>query len=100
MANEHLTCWEPWRWVANKQTNKQNARWIQNRVESSGRPVDSVCPGGHVMSCPVTTATGNDHLVMLTAAGVVYTCGCGEQGQLGRVPELFADRGGRKGLGT
>ena len=41
---------------------------------------------------------GNDHLVMLTMAGELYTSGCGEQGQLGRVPELFADRGGRKGL--
>jgi regulator of chromosome condensation len=35
---------------------------------------------------------------MLTMAGELYTSGCGEQGQLGRVPELFADRGGRKGL--
>lgn len=36
---------------------------------------------------------------MLTADGDLYTSGCGEQGQLGRVPELFANRGGRKGLG-
>ncbi|XP_029486051.1 regulator of chromosome condensation-like isoform X2 [Oncorhynchus nerka] len=43
-------------------------------------------------------ASGNDHLVMLTASGDLYTSGCGEQGQLGRVPELFANRGGRKGL--
>ncbi|CAL8247873.1 unnamed protein product [Lota lota] len=42
--------------------------------------------------------SGNDHLVMLTMGGDLYTSGCGEQGQLGRVPELFADRGGRKGL--
>lgn len=41
---------------------------------------------------------GNDHLVMLTLNGDIYTCGCGEQGQLGRVPERFANRGGRKGL--
>lgn len=41
---------------------------------------------------------GNDHLVMLTMDGDLFTCGCGEQGQLGRVPELFANRGGRKGL--
>lgn len=44
-------------------------------------------------------ATGNDHLVMLTNDGDLYTLGCGEQGQLGRVPELFANRGGRQGLG-
>ncbi|XP_010866354.1 regulator of chromosome condensation [Esox lucius] len=42
--------------------------------------------------------SGNDHLVMLTAIGDLYTSGCGEQGQLGRVPEFFANRGGRKGL--
>ncbi|KFQ34828.1 Regulator of chromosome condensation, partial [Merops nubicus] len=41
---------------------------------------------------------GNDHLVMLTVDGDLLTCGCGEQGQLGRVPALFANRGGRKGL--
>ncbi|KAL0984614.1 hypothetical protein UPYG_G00144160 [Umbra pygmaea] len=43
-------------------------------------------------------ASGNDHLVMLTASGDLYTSGCGEQGQLGRVPEQFTNRGGRKGL--
>ncbi|NWQ84461.1 RCC1 protein, partial [Columbina picui] len=41
---------------------------------------------------------GNDHLVMLTVDGDLFTCGCGEQGQLGRVPAFFADRGGRRGL--
>ncbi|KAM9687050.1 regulator of chromosome condensation isoform 1-T1 [Trichechus inunguis] len=42
--------------------------------------------------------SGNDHLVMLTVDGDLYTLGCGEQGQLGRVPELFSNRGGRQGL--
>ncbi|XP_054026823.1 regulator of chromosome condensation [Dryobates pubescens] len=46
----------------------------------------------------VKVASGNDHLVMLTVDGDLFTCGCGEQGQLGRVPEVFANRGGRKGL--
>ncbi|XP_018103719.1 regulator of chromosome condensation isoform X3 [Xenopus laevis] len=43
-------------------------------------------------------ASGNDHLVLLTVDGDLYTSGCGEQGQLGRVPERFTNRGGRKGL--
>ncbi|KAM6967957.1 regulator of chromosome condensation [Aplochiton taeniatus] len=46
----------------------------------------------------VKIVSGNDHVVMLTLSGGLYTSGCGEQGQLGRVPELFANRGGRKGL--
>ncbi|XP_068125384.1 regulator of chromosome condensation [Hyperolius riggenbachi] len=46
----------------------------------------------------VKIASGNDHLVMLTSDGNLYTSGCGEQGQLGRVPEMFTNRGGRKGL--
>ncbi|XP_036395386.1 regulator of chromosome condensation [Megalops cyprinoides] len=46
----------------------------------------------------VKIASGNDHLVMLTLNGDLYSSGCGEQGQLGRVPERFANRGGRKGL--
>ncbi|EGW01158.1 regulator of chromosome condensation isoform X2 [Cricetulus griseus] len=46
----------------------------------------------------VKVASGNDHLVMLTTEGDLYTLGCGDQGQLGRVPELFANRGGRQGL--
>uniref|UniRef100_A0A8C2TX06 Regulator of chromosome condensation 1 n=1 Tax=Coturnix japonica TaxID=93934 RepID=A0A8C2TX06_COTJA len=46
----------------------------------------------------VKIASGNDHLVMLTVDGELFTCGCGEQGQLGRVPALFSNRGGRKGL--
>ncbi|KAG8451226.1 hypothetical protein GDO86_003458 [Hymenochirus boettgeri] len=51
------------------------------------------------MNVPVVKiASGNDHLVMLTIDGDLYTSGCGEQGQLGRVPERFTNRGGRKGL--
>ncbi|XP_040021975.1 regulator of chromosome condensation [Gasterosteus aculeatus] len=47
----------------------------------------------------VKIASGNDHLVLLTLEGNLYTSGTAEQGQLGRVPEHFSDRGGRKGLG-
>lgn len=42
--------------------------------------------------------SGSDHLVLLTTAGHLYTCGCAEQGQLGRVAECFSIRGGRRGL--
>ena len=40
-------------------------------------------------------ASGNNHLVMLGQSGRVYTCGCGESGQLGRLAEMFASRDSR-----
>jgi len=43
-------------------------------------------------------ASGNNHLVMLTVDGDILTCGNAEQGQLGRLAECFANRGGRKGI--
>ncbi|XP_075051974.1 regulator of chromosome condensation [Mixophyes fleayi] len=59
----------------------------------------SVVPLQVQLNVPVVKiASGNDHLVMLTSEGELYTSGCGEQGQLGRVPERFTNRGGRKGL--
>ncbi|XP_069479046.1 regulator of chromosome condensation isoform X2 [Ambystoma mexicanum] len=59
----------------------------------------SVVPIQVQINVPVVKiASGNDHLVMLTSEGDLYTSGCGEQGQLGRVPERFTNRGGRKGL--
>ncbi|XP_055429916.1 regulator of chromosome condensation isoform X2 [Bubalus kerabau] len=59
----------------------------------------SMVPVQVQLSVPVVkVASGNDHLVMLTVGGDLYTLGSGEQGQLGRIPELFANRGGRQGL--
>ncbi|TKS81872.1 Regulator of chromosome condensation [Collichthys lucidus] len=46
----------------------------------------------------VKIASGNDHLVLVTLEGNLYSLGTGEQGQLGRVSGFFTDRGGRKGL--
>jgi len=42
-------------------------------------------------------ASGVDHIALLTHSGAIYSLGNSEQGQLGRVPELFAHRGGRRG---
>lgn len=46
----------------------------------------------------VQVASGNNHTVILTSTGEVYSCGVGEQGQLGRLKECFGNRGGRRGL--
>lgn len=64
-------------------------------------------PGGKKSLLPVAVFTdppvvkicsGTDHIVFLTEDGEIYTVGCAEQGQLGRVAECFSQRGGRKGL--
>ncbi|XP_012260789.1 regulator of chromosome condensation [Athalia rosae] len=46
----------------------------------------------------VKIASGSDHLVMLTEKGHVYTCGCAEQGQLGRICARSTDRYNRHGI--
>nr|XP_060628700.1 regulator of chromosome condensation-like [Anolis sagrei ordinatus] len=46
----------------------------------------------------VKIASGSHHLAMVSTAGKLYTCGCGDNGQLGRVPQIFTTRGGRRGL--
>ncbi|XP_060807951.1 regulator of chromosome condensation [Amyelois transitella] len=43
-------------------------------------------------------ASGGDHLVILTTSGSVYTMGCGEQGQLGRLSQRSATRDARQGF--
>ncbi|EDW50636.1 regulator of chromosome condensation [Drosophila sechellia] len=42
-------------------------------------------------------ASGADHLVILTTAGKVFTVGCAEQGQLGRLSERSISGEGRRG---
>uniref|UniRef100_UPI00398E39B2 regulator of chromosome condensation isoform X4 n=1 Tax=Pristiophorus japonicus TaxID=55135 RepID=UPI00398E39B2 len=46
----------------------------------------------------VKIASGNDHLALLSIDGDIFTSGCGDQGQLGRLAECFTNRGGRRGL--
>jgi len=58
-------------------------------------PVKLALPGDREV---VKISSGSDHLAMLTSAGELYTVGCAEQGQLGRVAERFVARGGRRGL--
>jgi len=43
-------------------------------------------------------SSGSDHIVCLTSTGEIFSFGNSEQGQLGRVPERFAHRGGRRGI--
>lgn len=43
----------------------------------------------------VKVSSGNNHLALLSQNGQVFTCGCGETGQLGRIAEVFASRSSR-----
>ena len=52
----------------------------------------------HSSVSPLPSSSGSDHVVFLTEHNDIYTFGCAEQGQLGRVPECFSSRGGRKGV--
>lgn len=45
----------------------------------------------------VKISSGTEHLACLSNEGFVYTCGCGENGQLGRLAERACRDGGRKG---
>lgn len=43
----------------------------------------------------VKVSSGYHHLAMLTEDGRVFTSGCGEIGELGRIAEVFANRSSR-----
>ncbi|XP_076058734.1 regulator of chromosome condensation 1 [Oratosquilla oratoria] len=48
----------------------------------------------------IEIASGNNHLACLTHDGHIYTSGCGESGQLGRIAEVFATRNSRHRKGV
>lgn len=48
----------------------------------------------------IKIASGADHIAFLTNQGEVYTCGCAEQGQLGRTSERSSSRTARFGVGN
>ena len=43
----------------------------------------------------VKVSSGNNHMALLSQDGRVFTAGCGEIGQLGRIAEVFANRSSR-----
>ncbi|XP_065221614.1 regulator of chromosome condensation-like isoform X1 [Planococcus citri] len=53
-----------------------------------------------IMNNAAKIASGTDHLLILSTNGSLYSSGCAEQGQLGRISVRFADRGSRRGLGN
>ncbi|XP_050082790.1 regulator of chromosome condensation [Anopheles aquasalis] len=58
-------------------------------------PIEVQPPVG--LSRWVDIASGSDHLVMLSTAGNIYTVGCAEQGQLGRISIRAASGESRRG---
>jgi len=45
-------------------------------------------------------ASGSHHLVLLGVDGILYTLGCGEQGQLGRLSQRSSTRDTRRGMAS
>nr|XP_039271836.1 regulator of chromosome condensation-like isoform X2 [Styela clava] len=60
--------------------------------EKCGEPIKL----DQIQNCVVAIASGCDHVAMITDEGKVFTLGCGEQGQLGRLSKYALSRGGRK----
>ncbi|XP_078486941.1 regulator of chromosome condensation isoform X2 [Ciona intestinalis] len=71
-----------------------------------GRGVIGLIKEEEVCKCPtqltsinetvVDVDSGNDHLVMVTMSGKVFTMGCPDQGQIGRIGRYFTDRGRKR----
>lgn len=62
------------------------------KEETKQYPFQILC---HIKSKDIVS--GNNHLVILSENGQVYTLGCGEQGQLGRVSDRSSSRKSRQG---
>lgn len=65
-------------------------------TEGNKKSPVQVVPG----TTAIDIASGNDHLVLLVKNGNVYTIGCGEQGQLGRVTSRTLTGESRRGKVT
>ncbi|KAM3829624.1 regulator of chromosome condensation [Vipera latastei] len=71
----------------------------QKGEENSQSASGSLFPVELQLDVPVVKiASGSHHLALVSSTGNLYTCGCGDNGQLGRVPQIFVVRGGRRGL--
>ncbi|BFF98101.1 regulator of chromosome condensation [Drosophila madeirensis] len=62
-------------------------------IDGNKRVPANLLPG--TVCCSI--ASGSDHLVILTTKGKVFTVGCAEQGQLGRISQRSVGGEGRRG---
>ena len=80
-----------WAWGTFRDSSGPIGLIIPEQIEK--KPVEVLKGKAIIKIC-----SGTDHLVMLSDDGEMWTLGNGEQGQLGRLGEKFAHRGGRRGL--
>ncbi|XP_072933986.1 regulator of chromosome condensation isoform X2 [Epargyreus clarus] len=81
-------------WGAFRDSHGSMGLVVRGREGKSCREPVKVDIGEHA----VAIASGGDHLVILSTTGAVYTMGCGEQGQLGRLSQRSASRDARQGF--
>jgi len=93
----HVYCWGWYRDNSGPLVDRDEAA----PTEASKEPKwTAVCVMNNDEDPVVKIDSGVDHSVAVTSQGVVWSWGCAEQGQLGRIAKFMCVRGGRRGLDT
>lgn len=74
--------------------------YVWGSFENPGYRFKDECVPVQILSTEhiIEIASGRDHLLLLNSNGIIFSLGCAEQGQLGRVPKRSAYDGGRRGV--
>jgi len=93
----HVYCWGYYRDNSGPLLDEEEKK--KDGGESTPR-WKAVCVMNNSSDPVIDLGSGVDHSVAVTRQGQVWSWGCAEQGQLGRVARFMSVRGGRRGLDT